>query len=325
MSEGEVGAGAMRRSPIQSKSSFNDRGGYQPTPRSSFSNFKLADGRVIKFPAVMGVLNVTPDSFSDGGKYLDADRAVDHALAMEAAGADVIDVGGESSRPIGAVEIAVEVELARVTPVLERLGKRLRVPISIDTRRAEVARVALESGAAIINDITSLEHDREMAPLAAQAKCAVVLMHMRGGVANHIEFADYRDVVREVVEYLDARARFAASAGIARSRIIVDPGLGFAKNAVHNLKLLSALPDLCALGYPVLVGASRKAFVARIAGAVATGAGERELEFGTAAVNALAVAAGASIVRVHDVGAAVPAVRMAAAMSGRDQRFKRNA
>ena len=134
----------------------------------------------------MGVLNVTPDSFSDGGRYLDADRAVEHALAMEAAGADVIDVGGESSRPVGAVEVPIEVELARVTPVLARLGKRLQVPISIDTRRAEVARVALESGAAIINDITSLEHDRAMAPLAARTKCAVVLMHMRGGPANHI-------------------------------------------------------------------------------------------------------------------------------------------
>ena len=150
--------------------------------------------------------------------------------------------------------------------MLARLGKRLRVPISIDTRRAEIARVALESGAAIINDITALEHDREMAPLAARTKCAVVLMHMRGGPANHIEFARYRDVVREVVEYLDLRARFAVGAGVARSRIIVDPGIGFAKTAQHNLKLLAALPDLCALGYPVMVGASRKTFVARISG-----------------------------------------------------------
>ena len=268
----------------------------------------------------MGVLNVTPDSFSDGGRYLDADRAVEHALAMEAAGADVIDVGGESSRPVGAVEVPIEVELARVTPVLARLGRRLRVPISIDTRRAQVARVALESGAAIINDITSLEHDRAMAPLAARTKCAVVLMHMRGGPANHRKFARYRDVVREVVRYLDARAQFAVESGVARSRIIVDPGLGFAKTAQHNLKLLAALPDLCALGYPVLVGASRKTFVARI-----SGAGGQELEYGTAAANALAIAAGASLVRVHDVGAAVAAVRMAAAMTGRDQRFKRNA
>jgi dihydropteroate synthase len=311
----------MRRSRILSKSrSFVDRGVYRQTRRSLFSNFKLADGRVIAFPAVMGVLNVTPDSFSDGGRYLDPDRAVEHALAMEAAGADIVDVGGESARPVGAVEISVGDELARVTPVLERLGKRLRVPISIDTRRAEVARVALEAGAAIINDITALEHDREMAPLAARTKCAVVLMHMRGGVANHIEFARYRDVVREVVEYLDARARFAVAAGVIRSRIIIDPGLGFAKTAQHNLKLLAALPDLCALGYPVLVGASRKAFVARIAGP-----GERDLELGTAVANALAVAAGASIVRVHDAGAGAAVVRMAAAMAGRDQRFRRNA
>jgi dihydropteroate synthase len=317
----------MRRSPIQSKSSSNDHGSRKRAAQFELAsaNLKLADGRVIKFPAVMGVLNVTPDSFSDGGRYLDADRAVEHALAMEAAGADVIDIGGESSRPLGAVEIPVEVELARVTPVLERLGRRLRVPISIDTRRAAVARVALESGAAIINDITALGYDREMAPLAARTKCAVVLMHMRGGPANHIEFARYRDVVREVVEYLDARARFAVAAGVARSRIIVDPGLGFAKTAQHNLKLLAALPDLCALGYPVLVGASRKSFVSRIAGTNGAGANERDLEFGTAAVNALAIAAGASIVRVHDVGASVAAVRMAAAMSGPDRWFRRNA
>ncbi len=273
----------------------------------------------------MGVLNVTPDSFSDGGKYMDADRAVAHALAMEAAGADVIDVGAESSRPLGAVEIPIEVELGRATPVLERLGRRLKVPISIDTRRAEVARVALESGAAIVNDISALEHDREMAPLAARTKCAVVLMHMRGGPANHTKFARYRDVVREVVGYLEARARFAAAAGVVRSRIIVDPGLGFAKTAEHNLKLLAALPDLCALGYPVLVGASRKTFVARIVVGAAAGASERDLDFGTAAVNALAVAAGASLVRVHDVNSGVAAVRMAVAMSGRDRRFRRNA
>jgi dihydropteroate synthase len=317
----------MRHSRIQSKSSSIDRGGSKQTPRSLslFSDLKLADGRVIQFPAVMGVLNVTPDSFSDGGRYLEADRAVDHALAMEAAGADVIDIGGESSRPIGAVEVPVEVELARVTVVLERLGKQLKVPISIDTRRAEVARVAIESGAAIINDITALEHDPEMAPLAARTKCAVVLMHMRGGPADHIKFARYDDVVREVAEYLEARARFALAAGIVRSRIIVDPGLGFAKNAQHNLKLLAALPGLCALGYPVLVGASRKTFVSRLSVGTATRAGERELEFGTAAANAIAIAAGASIVRVHDVGAAVAVVRMAAAIAGRDQRFNRDA
>ena len=313
----------MRRlSRIQSKSSANGRAARQKSQaaHSIPASLKLADGRVIKFPGVMGVLNVTPDSFSDGGRYLDPDRAVEHALAMEAAGADIIDVGGESSRPVGAVEVPVEVELERVTPVLERLGERLKVPISIDTRRAEVARVALDFGAAIINDITALQHDSAMAPLAARARCAVVLMHMRGGPANHIKFAHYRDVVLEVIDFLDKRAQSAQEAGIARSRIIVDPGLGFAKNAQHNLKLLAALPELCALGYPVLVGASRKTFVARI-----SGASEQELEFGTAAANAIAIAAGASIVRVHDVGAGAAALRMAAAIGGRGRRFNSDA
>ena len=288
------------------------------------TGLKLRDGRVIEFPAVMGVLNVTPDSFSDGGRYLDPDRALEHALAMEAAGADLIDVGGESTRPIGAREVPLEVELERVAPVLARLGPRLRVPFSIDTRRAAVARLALDSGAAIINDVTALEHDPEMANLAARAKCAVVLMHMRGGPADHIKFARYRDVVDEVSNYLAERAQFAVDTGIARSRIVLDPGLGFAKNTEHNLKLLTALPTLCALGYPVLVGASRKTFVAKIA-AKSAAAGERELEFGTAAVNAVAIVNGASIVRVHDPGAAASVVRMAAALAGRDRRFKRDA
>jgi dihydropteroate synthase len=313
----------MRRlSRIRSKSSTNGRGARERSrpAHTTPANLKLADGRIIKFPAVMGVLNVTPDSFSDGGRYLDPDRAVEHALQMEAAGADIIDVGGESSRPVGAVEVQVEVELERVTPVIERLGKQLKVPISIDTRRAEVARVALELGAAVINDISALQHDPAMASLAVRTRCAVVLMHMRGGPANHLKFASYRDVVREVIEYLGTRALFAQEAGIARSRIILDPGLGFAKTAQHNLKLLAVLPKLCALGYPVLVGASRKTFVARI-----SGARENELEFGTAAANAIAVAAGASIVRVHDVRAGVAAVRMAAAIAGRNRQFKSNA
>ncbi len=268
----------------------------------------------------MGVLNVTPDSFSDGGRYLDPGRAVERALEMERAGADIVDVGGESTRPFGAREIPVEVELARVQPVLERLGRELRVPISIDTRRAAVARVALDSGVSIINDVTAFTSDPSMAALAAKARCAVVLMHMRGGPADHMKFARYNDVVDEVSRYLVARAEAAYRAGIARSRIILDPGIGFAKNAAHNLKLLGALPELCALGYPILVGASRKNFVRRIAGAT-----ERELEFGTAAVNAIAVVSGASIVRVHDPTAACAVVRMAAAMAGRDRRFKRDA
>lgn len=269
----------------------------------------------------MGILNVTPDSFSDGGRYLEPGRAVEHALEMEAAGADIVDVGGESTRPFGAREIPVEVELERVRTVLERLGRELRVPISIDTRRAAVARVALDLGAAIINDVTAFTHDVEMAALAAKTRCAVVLMHMRGGPADHMKHARYRDVVDEVARYLRARADAVEKIGVVRSRIILDPGIGFAKNAAHNLELLGALPELCALGYPILVGASRKNFVRRIAGASGP-----ELEFGTAAVNAIAVSRGASIIRVHDPMAARAAVRIGAAMAGRGTPgFKRDA
>ncbi|HZZ08217.1 MAG TPA: dihydropteroate synthase [Candidatus Binataceae bacterium] len=272
-------------------------------------SLRLGDGTLIRFPAVMGVLNVTPDSFSDGGRYLDPHRAVEHALEMEAAGAAIIDIGGESTRPRGAREIATEVEIERIAPVLKRLQGRLSVPISIDTRKAAVARVALDAGAAIVNDVSALGADPAMAPLAASRKCAVILMHMRGGPADHMRFARYRDVVGEVEAYLVARAREAIRAGVARSRIILDPGLGFAKQPRHSLGLLNALPRLCALGYPILVGASRKGFVR-----VAAGTNPAALEFGTTAISAIAVVAGAAIVRVHDVASAVAAVKMAAAI-----------
>lgn len=270
---------------------------------------RLGDGRVVRFPAVMGVLNVTPDSFSDGGRYFDPDRALAHALEMEAAGAAIVDIGGESTRPQGAREIPAGVEIERVAPVLKRLAGRLRVPISIDTRKAAVARVALDAGAAIVNDVSALKADAAMAPLVAARRSAVVLMHMRGGPADHMKFAHYRDLVGEVEAFLAARARYAACAGVAPSRIILDPGLGFAKRPPHSLALLRALPRLCALGYPILVGASRKGFVRVTAGPDAAA-----VESATAAVSALAIAAGAAIVRVHDVASTVAAVKMAAAI-----------
>jgi dihydropteroate synthase len=274
---------------------------------------RLHNGRVVHFPAVMGVLNVTPDSFSDGGEYLKPDRAIAHALEMQDNGADIIDLGGESARPAGAREVPVEEELRRVLPVLRGLEGRLRVPFSIDTRNAEVARVALEHGAAIINDVTALSYDPQMARLAAASRSAVVLMHMRGSPENHMRFARYRDVVIAVTGYLAARAKYAIRAGIPASRIILDPGIGFAKTAQHNLTILNSLPVLCTLGYPVLVGTSRKSFIRRI-----VGDSPREIEFGSAAADALAVAAGAAIVRVHDPGAARAAVRMAVKMRGRN-------
>jgi dihydropteroate synthase len=271
---------------------------------------RLHDGRVIRFPAVMGVLNVTPDSFYDGGRYLDPERAAERALEMAAAGAGIIDIGGESTRPVAAREVPADVELARLLPVLERLHGRLKVPISIDTRKAAVARVLLDRGAAIINDVSALSSDPAMAPLVAQRQSALVLMHMKGGPEDHMRFASYRNVVEEVQQFLVERAAFAVRAGIERSRIIVDPGIGFAKTAEHNLAILANLNRLCSIGYPVLIGASRKNFVRKI-----SGSSENGMLFGTAAVNAIAIADGAAIVRVHDPDAAVAVAAMAGAIA----------
>ena len=269
---------------------------------------RLKDGHWIRFPAIMGVLNVTPDSFSDGGRYHEPDRAVDHALAMADEGAQIIDIGGESTRP-GAHELPVEVECRRVIPVIRRLRARLACPISVDTRKAIVAEQALAEGAAIVNDVSALTFDGAMAKVVAGHRAAVVLMHMRGTPATMASMAQYRDVVEEVAEYLGKRAELAQAAGIARSRVILDPGIGFAKKTSHNLRLMAAMPRLCRLGYPILVGVSRKNFVREIAGG-----SQEQLLFGTTAAVALAVAAGASIVRVHDPGPIAAAIRMAAAI-----------
>ena len=256
----------------------------------------------------MGVLNVTPDSFSDGNRYLDPDRAVERALQMASEGAQIIDIGGESTRP-GASEVTAEVECARVLPVIRRLRARLDCAISVDTRKAIVAQRALEEGAAMINDVSALTFDRAMTEVVVRHRAAVVLMHMRGTPATMATLARYHDVVEEVGEFLLQRARAAQAAGIARSRIILDPGIGFAKKTSHNLKLIAAMPRLCSLGYPILIRVSRKNFVRQIAGGR-----QEQLLFGTAAAVALAVAAGASIVRVHEPGPIAAAVRMAAAI-----------
>jgi len=257
----------------------------------------------------MGILNVTPDSFSDGGRYLVGDRAIAHGLEMIRAGADIVDVGGESTRP-GAREVPEEQEMARVLPVVEALSRSTDRPISIDTRKAAVAREALGAGARIVNDVSGLAFDPAMAGVVARAGAAVVIMHMRGTPEVMSRLARYHDVVEEVRQWLRARALVAERAGVRQSRIILDPGLGFAKTATHNLRILAALPRICALGYPVMVGASRKSFIRRIVGDDPGAIG-----YASAAVDALAVAAGASIVRVHEPVAARAAVRMAAAMA----------
>jgi dihydropteroate synthase len=252
----------------------------------------------------MGILNVTPDSFADGGQWLDPARAIEAALAMEADGADIIDIGGESTRP-GAEPLPLDEELARVLPVVDGLAGRLGVPISIDTYKATVAERAVAAGAALVNDVSALEHDARMAEVVARTGAGVVLMHNRGRSREMYREAQYRDVVAEVIEELEARLRVALAAGISREQVIVDPGIGFAKQAAQSVELLARLPALSRLGLPLLVGPSRKSFL-RLA------LGERppiERDWGTAGAVAAAVLGGAHIVRVHNVKAMVDVVR----------------
>jgi len=256
----------------------------------------------------MGILNVTPDSFSDGGLYFDLDRALERAYSMVEAGADIIDVGGESTRP-GSDPVPLEEELRRVLPVVERLVRELKVPISVDTYKAEVARQALERGATLINDITGLRGDPRMPEVVARFGCPVVVMHIKGTPKNMQENPTYEDVVAEVKEYLLEGIRLAEEAGLSREKIIIDPGIGFGKTVEHNLEILRRLKEFKALGQPLLVGTSRKSFIGKILNLPVN---ERLL--GTVATVALSIAGGADIVRVHDVGEMKQVVQMADAV-----------
>ncbi|MBF0338301.1 MAG: dihydropteroate synthase [Nitrospirae bacterium] len=253
---------------------------------------------------VMGILNVTPDSFSDGGKFLDKTRAVQRAVDMVAEGADIIDVGGISTRP-GSEAVDVEEELRRVLPVVEALSGKIDVPVSVDTYRAVVAEAALSAGAGIINDISAMQFDPEMAAVVAKSGAGIVLMHIKGTPKDMQLNPVYGDVVEEVYAYLRQRSDAAQQAGIAASRIIIDPGLGFGKTLEHNLSLINNLGRFKDLGHPILIGPSRKAFVGHITN-VAT-PGDRLM--GSAAAVAISVYNGASIVRVHDVREMVQVVR----------------
>jgi len=257
---------------------------------------------------LMGILNVTPDSFSDGGLYLKTDEAVRRGETLADEGADLIDIGGESSRP-GADPAPVEEEIQRVVPVIERLAKRLAIPISIDTRKTEVARRALAAGARIVNDISALRFDPEMAPLVAQEGVPVVLMHMQGTPKTMQARPVYTDVIREIRDFFETRIQWAEQSGISRNSIVLDPGIGFGKTAEHNLEILSRLGELGASGRPLLIGPSRKSFIGRVLGLPV----EERLE-GTAAAVAVGVLNGASIVRVHDVKAMGRVVRMVEAI-----------
>jgi len=258
---------------------------------------------------VMGILNATPDSFSDAGMFADLAVALDHGRAMADEGADIIDIGGESTRP-GSEELDPGEELARVRPLVAQLAEELDIPISIDTRHADVAAAAVEAGAAIINDVAGFR-DPAMRELAAGCDAGCVVMHMLGEPKTMQENPHYGDVVAEVGAYLLGQARALESAGVARDRIAIDPGLGFGKTVDHNLELLRRLPELTALGYPVLIGASRKRFIGTVLG-IETAIERLE---GSLAVASWATEHGAAIVRAHDARETVRAVRMTEAIA----------
>ncbi|MFI7020255.1 dihydropteroate synthase [Streptomyces sp. NPDC050164] len=260
----------------------------------------------------MGIVNVTPDSFSDGGRWFDPERAVTHGLALLDEGADILDVGGESTRP-GAARPAVEEELRRVLPVVRELAAA-GATVSVDTMRAEVAARAIEAGAALVNDVSGGLADPEMLPLMARAGTPYVLMHWRGHSAGMQANAVYDDVVTDVVDELRARVDAALHAGVPADCLIVDPGLGFAKHAEHNWRLLGRLREVVALGRPVLVGAARKSFLGHLLADPETGRPRPAhlRDAATSAVSVLAAAQGAWCVRVHDVASTADAVRVAA-------------
>jgi dihydropteroate synthase len=267
--------------------------------------------------AVMGIVNVTPDSFSDGGRFLDADAAIAHGIALAAQGADVLDVGGESTRP-GAAPVPADEELARVLPVIEGVTTAASVPVSIDTTKAAVARTALDAGAIVVNDVSAGRLDPDILGVTAAAGAGYVAMHMQGEPRTMQLDPRYDDVVGEVGDFLIERVEAAHAAGIARGAVAVDPGIGFGKTVEHNLQLLAALPSLAArVPAPLLVGTSRKTFIGRLL-ARATGAPADldvdQRDEGTLATVVWAVEHGASIVRVHDVTPAAHAIRLLDAM-----------
>jgi dihydropteroate synthase len=270
-------------------------------------HWRIGDGTIaLERPVVMGILNLTPDSFSDGGRFLHPDDAIRRAREMAAEGADLIDLGGESTRP-GAAEVSADEEAARVVPVLRALREAVGLPLSIDTRRAAVAREALAAGAQVVNDVSGLA-DAGMADAVAPSGAGLVLMHMRGTPATMQGLTGYADVVEDVASELASSLARADAAGIARERVVLDPGIGFAKTAEHNLQLIASLRRLEArLGRPVLLGASRKAFI----GALLGGVPAAERDAGTVGACVAGLARGARLFRVHDVRGARQALDVA--------------
>ncbi|MDC0834746.1 dihydropteroate synthase [Geitlerinema sp. CS-897] len=258
---------------------------------------------------IMAVLNVTPDSFSDGGDFDDLEAAIAQAKRLEAAGADVLDIGGQSTRP-GAKEVSLHEEIARVVPVIEAVRSHSSIPISIDTYRSEVAKAALNAGADIVNDVTGGIADSEMFPLVGERQVPIVLMHMRGTPKTMQKLTQYEDLVGEISRVLDRHITAATACGVSRDRIILDPGIGFAKTYEQNLELLRRLPQFRELGYPLLVGVSRKSFI----GQILDRKNPKDRVWGTAAACTAAIANSADILRVHDVAEMSDVARVADAI-----------
>ncbi len=269
----------------------------------------------------MGVLNVTPDSFSDGGRFLEAALAIEHALSMESDGADLLDIGGESTRP-GSAGTSAKEQLARVLPVLKGLRGVLKIPISIDTQKAEVAEATLDAGAQIINDISGLKNDPRIAEVAARHRVPLILMHMRGNPRTMQKEPFSPDVLKDVLQGLRKSASVARKAGVAKSQIILDPGIGFGKSFSQNYELLQKLPQLAKLGYPLLVGTSRKGFLGASLARGGHPAPPEERIWGTAATVTASILHGAHIVRVHDVAEMVQVARVADCLLNPKQRPK---
>lgn len=271
----------------------------------------FAQGRSIPIrgcPLVMGIVNVTPDSFSDGGRFATVDQAVAQALALVEQGADMLDLGAESTRP-GATPVGEQEEMDRLLPVLREVAKRTSIPLSVDTMKSRVAQAALDAGASIINDVTAMRFDTGMASVVGRAGAGVVLMHMQGMPMTMQEAPRYDSVVHDIGEFFNERIEAAGRAGIAKSHIVLDPGFGFGKLQAHNMELLNHLPLFDRFGCPVMVGLSRKSFVGKIIGRPV-----QDREWGTAAAVALAVDRGAAIIRVHDVANMKDVVKVAAAV-----------
>ena len=270
-----------------------------------WDRFKLKLGEK---PCIMGILNVTPDSFSDGGKYYNFEKAVDHGKELVAMGADILDIGGESSRPF-AEPVPEEEEIQRVVPIIKELSHQIDIPISIDTIKSKVAKQALDAGASMINDISSFEKDSEMADLAAEVNVPVIMMHMKGTPETMQVNPEYNDLIKEINDYFIQRVDYAVKKGIQRKNIILDPGVGFGKTVEHNLVILKNIDKLAKLGFPVLIGSSRKSFIQKILNMKnekAIEAASEECENGTLASVAAAFMNGGHIVRVHDVARVKP-------------------